>query len=77
MVISAGLLGRNYWDDVEDRQDDYGFSSIEAGVSHLRSASLAKKEAMSLRPVSRGLRPTAWLDGLRGFAALLVSNDWS
>lgn len=71
MVIPAGLLGQNYWDDVKDKQDSYGFSSIETGLlpakrSHMRASST------QLKQTSRDLRSTAWLDGLRGFAALLV-----
>lgn len=75
MVISAGLQGRNYWDDLRNRQNDYGFSSIEAGTAQVRSS--AVKDSAQSRSVCRSLRSTAWLDGLRGFAALLVSTNRS
>ena len=38
------------------------------------SLDIVRPEFLSLRPISKSksIRPTAWLDGLRGFAALLV-----
>lgn len=72
MVISDGLLGRGYWDEVKEKQDIYAFSSIGTGaLCNIRPSTL--KDSAQARQISGNLRSTSWLDGLRGFAALLVS----
>ena len=72
MVISEGLLGRNYWEGVKEKQDQYAapgksISTLSAIQPYLFSESAQSRSSLG------NLRSTSWLDGLRGFAALLVS----
>lgn len=71
MVISEGLLGKTYWEGVKEKQDQYaaptkGFGALSVIPPY------SWNESVRSRSMSGSLRSSSWLDGLRGFAALLV-----
>lgn len=68
MVMSEGLLGQGYWKGVKEKQDQY---AAPAGALGLVTSSEWHRSAQN-RSLPGSLRSTSWLDGLRGFAALLV-----
>ncbi|MBA7489684.1 hypothetical protein ES702_00218 [subsurface metagenome] len=72
MVVSEGLLGRGYWEVVKEKQDQYAAPSKDIGALSSVRPYVLSESAQSRLPLGN-LRSTAWLDGLRGFAALLVS----
>lgn len=72
MVISEGLLGRSYWEEVKEKQDQYAAPGKGIGTLSAVQPYILNESAQS-RLLLGTLRSTSWLDGLRGFAALLVS----
>lgn len=71
MVISEGLLGKTYWAGVKEKQDQYAVPGKSVSVCS-DVPTYGWNESMQSKSPSGSLRSTSWLDGLRGFAALLV-----
>ena len=71
MGTTEGILGQDYWQTVRDKQDQYAAARTgEWALNVVRPSIFSPKSVKARSP--RQLRSTAYLDGLRGFAALLV-----
>jgi len=70
MGNSEGLLGHDYWQSVKEKQDQYVAGRTGRWALNVVRPSIFTKSSTSRQ--QRQLRSTAYLDGLRGFAALLV-----
>jgi len=70
MGNTEGILGQEYWQSVKEKQDQYLAGRTGRWALSVMRPSIFARSSGS-RP-QRTLRATAYLDGLRGFAALLV-----
>ncbi|KAH0835272.1 hypothetical protein AYO21_10697 [Fonsecaea monophora] len=73
-LLQEKALQNDRWDDVEDVGDGFPSPTRSKTQKTLRWVASTTYRSISSMPFARNgrLRKTAWLDGLRGFAALLV-----
>lgn len=71
MGSSDGILGQEYWKSVKEKQDQYVATRTGKWALDVVRPSIFTSRSAKGRQ-NRQLRSTAYLDGLRGFAALLV-----
>lgn len=71
MGSGEGLLGSEYWRSVKEKQEQYAAARPGKWALDVVRPAIFSRKTTSGRP-PRQLRSTAYLDGLRGFAALLV-----
>ncbi|KAJ9656057.1 hypothetical protein H2198_005217 [Neophaeococcomyces mojaviensis] len=67
MGASDGILGQEYWQSVKEKQSQYAATRTGKWALNLVRPAIFERKTSPGR-----LRSTAYLDGLRGFAALLV-----
>lgn len=68
MGAPEGILGQSYWQSVKDKQEEYATTRTGKWALNVVKPSILGYRSSK----ARQLRRTAYLDGLRGFAALLV-----
>ncbi|KAL9622671.1 MAG: hypothetical protein Q9160_002981 [Pyrenula sp. 1 TL-2023] len=68
------LLEKGYWEEVETESKDPLFARVRTGVTNVSKGcvDLVRPSWTKSPGRSKQLHRTAWLDGLRGFAAFLV-----
>ena len=70
MATTEGILGQDYWQSVKEKQDHFAAGKTGKWALNVVRPAIFSKKSGSRH--GRQLRSTAYLDGLRGFAALLV-----